>query len=495
MRLRPPFTRRSFLRGAASLGGGLLLGCGRGGCARSAPLERRTAGVVVVGAGLSGLVAARELRKAGVGSVVVVEARNRVGGLTISQEVSQGVMVDGGGAWVSPKHTRILALAEELGVGTVDAAESKGNPVFLFDGVRVAGTGRLFSRAEARELRQLRDKLEGMAAELPVGAPWDAPRAAEYDEVSMAHWLADNSSTVWGRRDIDLAIDFTFGCQPYDISLLRFVAAVKSVGGLERLMAISDSQDVSFSGGSQMLSVKMAEALGDQVLLASPVTRIVDDPAGPVRVETERLSIECGHVIVAMMPADARRIEFEPELPELKAGLISNWTGSPDYKAHIVYKTPFWRNNRLNGTAVGDGVVVDFIFDSTPAAGTPGVLVAFGAGEELPATVDDRKEVVTQSLVSFFGEEALDAINFVEMDWLTEEWSTGCASPLAPGVLSKYGPALRQPVGRIHWGGSETSAEFDGFMEGAVRAGERVASEVAAILRESGAIPAPAKSG
>lgn len=449
----------------------------------------------MVGAGLSGLVAARQLLKAGVGSVFVLEARDRVGGLTISQEVSEGVMVDGGGAWVSPKHTRILALAEELGVGTVDAAESKGNPVFLFDGVRVAGTGRLFTRAEARELRKLRDKLEAMAAELPVGAPWDAPHAAEYDEISMSHWLADNASTVWGRRDIDLAIDFTFGCHAHDISLLRFVAAVKSVGGLERLMAISDSQDVAFDGGSQMLSLKMAQALGDRVVLASPVTRIVDPPAGPVRVETARLSIECSRVIVAMMPADARRIEFEPELPKLKAGLIENWTGSPDYKAHIVYKTPFWRNSRLNGTAVGDGAVVDFIFDSTPAAGTPGVLVAFGAGEELPAGLADRKDLVTQSLVDFFGEDALEAINFVEMDWLAEEFSTGCASPLGPGVLSTYGPALRQPVGRIHWSGSDTSVEFDGFMEGAVRAGERVASEVAAVLRESGVIPAPATSG
>ncbi|MDC3955561.1 FAD-dependent oxidoreductase [Polyangium jinanense] len=489
-----PLTRRELLRGTALAAGSMLVGCGQRGCSRSAPLEKRTADVVVIGAGLSGLVTARELLKAGAGSVVVLEARNRVGGLTISQEAAPGVFVDGGGSWVRPNHTRILALAEELGVSAVDVSEGRGSPIFLFDGVRIAGAGRLFSRAEMRELRGLRDKLEAMGAELPDGAPWNAPRAAEYDSISMFNWLSENSTTVWGRRDVEMAIDWTFGCGPEEISLLRFVAAVKAQGGLENLMAISREIPKVFVGGSQQLSLKMAELLGDRVLLGSPVTRIVDEPSGPLRVETERLSIECHRVVVAMMPADARRIDFEPSLPKPKKELIRQWSGSPDYKVHIVYEKPFWRANGLNGIGVGDGSVVDFIFDNTPSSGAPGILVAFGAGEELPASLRARREAVVEALLDFFGDEAREAINVVDMDWLSEPWSSGCASPLRPGVLSKYGAALRDPVGRIHWAGSDTSLEHDGSMEGAVRSGERAAAEVATALRERGVIPAPATS-
>lgn len=493
---RTDISRRRVLHGAAGITSGLLLGGGSLGCAKkSGPLERKTADVVVVGAGLSGLVAARELLKAGVPSVLVVEARDRVGGLTIRQEAAPGVFVDGGGSWARPDHVQVLALAKELGVETYEAAETEGNAVVVFDGVRVAGFGRLYTREEQKDLASARTKLLSMVAELPLGAPWNAPRAAEYDELSMFNWLAENTSTVWGRREIELAVDWTFGCPPEDISLLRFLAAIKSQGGLQALIPLADSRDVSFVGGSQLLSIKMAESLGDRLLLSSPVTKIVDDGSGPVRVETNRYSIECGRVIVAMMPADLRRIEFEPQLPKEKRGLIRNWQGSPDYKAHIVYEKPFWRANGLNGSAIGDGKVVDFVLDGTPASGSPGILIAFGAGEELPSEVRARKEAVVDSLVAYFGEEALEPIRVLEMDWYSQTWSSGCASPLKPGLLTKFGATLRDPVRRMHWAGSDTAFQFDGTMEGAVRSGVRVAEEVATALRESAVIPAPATSG
>jgi monoamine oxidase len=483
-------SRRNLLRGMAGISSGLLVGCGTRGCfsKQTGPLEKRTADVVVVGAGLSGLVTARELVKAGVPSVLVLEARDRVGGMTVSQEAAPGVFVDGGGSWIGSAHTRITALAKEFNIET-RPTPIEGNPVFLFGGVRVAGFGRLFSREEKKELRGLRDKVQTMAKEFPPGEPWKAPRAAEYDQMSMFNWLSDNASTVWGKRDIELAVDWKFGAHPEDISLLRFVAAVQAYQGLEPLMAISESQEFSFVGGSQQISLKIAEQLGDRILLSSPVTRIVDQPGQPVRVETERLSIECGRVIVAMMPADMRRIEFEPKLPENRSKLVSAWKGSPSYKAHIVYDKPFWRSSKLNGIAVGDGKIVDFVFDATPPSGTPGILVAFGAGEELPSDLEARKEAVVDALSVYFAEEARSPINFLDMDWYSDKWSSGCASALPPGVLSKYGSALREPIGRMHWAGTDTANEFDGSMEGAVRAGERAAQEVITVLRTSGAIP------
>jgi monoamine oxidase len=494
------------MKASVATAGTFLLGCGEQGCSPSQPVHRETkrADVVVVGAGLSGLMAARELVRAGVGAVLVLEARERVGGLTVSQTVAEGVVVDGGGQWVGKTQTRILELARELGVATTESY-SAGVPVFYFDGVRMAGTGQVFdgvrmpgtgqvfTLADRDELVQVRRKLGEMAAELPVDAPWDAPRAAEYDELTMFNWLRDNAMLQGVRRTIEYAINFTFGAKPEDISLLCFLVAVRACGGLESLLATSESQDLSFAGGSQRLSLRMAEELGDRVILGSPVRRIVDGPGGPARVETDRLVIEAGRVIVAMMPADTRRIDFEPKLPQMRRRLARKWTGVPDYKVHVVYKTPFWRDLQLSGTAIGDHTAVDFVFDSSPPGGSPGVLLAFGAGDQLPSDVGSRKDAVTAALAKFFGKEALEPTGFVEMDWMGEAWSTGCASPLKPGVLSAYGRALREPVGRIHWAGTDTSPIWNGFMEGAVRSGERVAGEVVAALRESGvAVPAAA---
>jgi len=492
-------TRRGVLRGFAGAAGGLLVGCGRGGCSGKAergPLEARKADVVVVGAGLSGLMAARELVKAGVQNVLVLEARDRVGGLTLSQPIGEGAMVDGGGQWIAKAHTNMHALIQAFGLETLSDEARKGEPIFFVDGVRLTGYSKLYTKADIKDYRQVRQKIKAIADELPPGAPWEAPRAAEYDRVSMFTWLAENAETLFVKRTVTLGIDYTFNAPAEEISLLWFVATAKACGGLDALMPLAENENVTIVGGAQTLSIKMAEALGDKVLLSSPVERIVDRPGEPLRVETDKLSIETSRVIVAMRPSDTKRITFEPELPELRHDLVNGWHASPTYKAHIVYKTPFWKDVGASGNAVGIGTLVDFVFDATPPKDPRGVLVAFGSGEDLPSSKDGRREAVTRSLKDYFGDEALDTVDFIEMDWFSERWSTGCSSPLKPGFASKYGPALREPVRRVHWAGTDTSPVWNGFMEGAVQSGSRVAEEVVLVLKESGALtPPPAKSG
>ncbi|WP_437670506.1 flavin monoamine oxidase family protein [Sorangium sp. So ce131] len=489
-------TRRGLIKGSVGTAATLLVGCHQRGCGSTpVPRETRRAEVVIVGAGLSGLMAARALVKAGVDSVLVVEARDRVGGLTLSLPLGEGTMLDGGGEWVSPEHTRVKGLIEELGLELVESFE-RGVPVFFFEGVRSTGILEVLNREEREELAKLYAALDGMAAELPLDAPWNAPRAAEYDNQSMFAWLRENTATHWGMRMIERAINFTYGVEPEDISLLAFLAQIRGCGSVDQLMPVSaEGNDKVVVGGAQRISIKMAEELGDRVILGSPVTRIVDEPSRPVVVETDRLAIEAERVIVAMMPADTRRIKFEPDLPAARSGLVARWKGVADYKVHVVYKTSFWRDLGMSGTALGDGKAIDFAFDASPLSGTPGVLVAFGAGEELPSDLETRHHAVTEDLANLFGKDAKNTTGFIETDWLSEKWSSGCASALRTGVLTSFGQTLREPSGRIHWSGTDTSPIWSNFMEGAVRSGERVASEVAALVLKGDASAPPAKSG
>jgi monoamine oxidase len=132
---------------------------------------------------------------------------------------------------------------------------------------------------------------------------------------------------------------------------------------------------------------------------------------------------------------------------------------------------------------VGDRGPVKLTFDSSPPSGRPGVLVAFVAGTHARRlsshTAEERRRAVLDSLCQYFGEGARDPVDYVELDWSAEEWTRGCYGAHFPtGVWTQYGPALREPVGPLHWAGTETASEWNGYMEGAVQSGQRAAAEV-----------------
>jgi monoamine oxidase len=111
------------------------------------------------------------------------------------------------------------------------------------------------------------------------------------------------------------------------------------------------------------------------------------------------------------------------------------------------------------------------------------VLLAFLEGAEARrlnrVSFDDRQAAVIGSLVEFFGPKARDFVEYVERDWSAEEWTRGCyGAHFTTGTLTQYGPALRVPIGRIHWAGAETATVWTGYMDGAVQSGERAAAEV-----------------
>jgi monoamine oxidase len=431
---------------------------------------RREVDVAIVGAGLAGLTAARELRKASV-RVCVIEARNRVGGRTLDHPIGDGNVVEGGGQWVGPSQTQIVELAKDLGVKTFDCPKA-GKTVVRIGGERVVV--KADEKDESEDLRRVQAKLDALAKDVPLAAPWTAPSARELDAVTVADWLRQNAQEQQTRETIGLEVETELG-SPRRTSLLWFLFYIRSAGGLHALNV--DAQSMRLQGGPQALSKKMAADLGQDLILDSPVTRIDQSAQGGVEVESKRLHVSAKRVVVAMMPADTRRIEFVPKLLASREALVKAWKGEPAFKVNAVYAKPFWRDEGLSGMAIAEGPVA-VAFDNSPLDASRGVLLAFIAPEKLPKEKNERKRTILAAFAALFGNKALEPIGYFETDWSTETWTAGCVSPLPPGVLTQHGRTLREPIGRIHWAGTETSEVWCGYMDGAVRSGRRVAAEV-----------------
>ena len=191
--------------------------------------------------------------------------------------------------------------------------------------------------------------------------------------------------------------------------------------------------------------------------------------------------------VVAVPPPLAARIDYSPQLPALRDQLTQRMPMGTVMKVHAVYPEPFWRAAGLTGQAVADTPPAQATFDNTPPSGTPGILMAFveaeAARQRLGASRHDLRREVLKNFSDYFGPQAASPTSFRVSDWQEEIWTRGCPVCFtAPGVLLDYGRAIREPADRIHWAGTETATFWNGYMDGAVRSGERAAKEVLAAL-------------
>ncbi len=480
-------SRREVMAGAAAAAG-TVLAESRSASARSTPAVRR-ADVVVVGAGLAGLTAASDLVRAG-HSVVVLEANDRVGGRTLNQSVGGGHVVEVGGQWVgqggpgTPGQDRILARAKAVGVSTFKSYTA-GNQIFEYKGKQTHFSGLIppLPEPDASDFNQALGKLITLESTVPLAAPWTAPNAAALDAQTFDSFKLANTKTDGARFLLDLAVQSVFAAEPRDLSALHVLFYFNSGSGVLFLTSTAGgAQDSRFVGGSQLVSLRMAARLGRRIVLRAPVRRITQGRSGAV-VQSEAGSWACKRVIVAIPPALAGRIDYEPILPPLRDQLTQRVPQGSAIKYEAVYPTPFWRDSGLSGYVNSDQPPVKLTYDNSPPGGRPGVLLGFVLGVEArrmsTMSAAARRRAVLDSFVRLFGPAAGRPRQLIEHNWASEPYARGCyAGFMPPGVWSDFGAALRAPVGRIHWAGTETAEVFTGYMDGAVRSGERAAGEV-----------------
>lgn len=438
--------------------------------------------VAVVGAGLAGLTAARRLQEAG-RSVTVLEARDRLGGRTLNHDLD-GQVVEVGGQWVGPTQDRILALIDELGLQTFPTYD-QGRNLLLWGDRR-----RRYSRSIPRfgvgtllEIGLTQLRLERLARTVPLDAPWEAAHAEEWDSQTFWSWIQEHVRTEDARGAVEAVCEAIWSMQSKEVSLLHVLFYIRSAGGLDPLLDTGGgAQQDRIVGGSQRICQVMAGGL--DVRLSSPVRRIEHDQ-GHVQLHSDGEQVAADRVVVAVPPALTARITYDPPLPGRRDQMAQRMPLGSIIKVMAVYDAPFWRDFGLSGQALTDAGPVRFTFDNTPPAGTPGVLLGFVEGHharELDRLDrDDREAAVIDAFARLFGPRARRHRSYIERSWAQESWTRGCYGCMfTPGGWTEFGDALRAPVGRIHWAGSETATVWNGYMDGAVRSGERAAHEVLA---------------
>ena len=493
-----PTTRRTFLAGGAAVAATTLAPTAAA-AATSAKPKHLTTDVVVVGAGLAGLTTARHLVAKG-HKVVVLEARGRVGGRVLNHSIGHGHIAEAGGEFVGPTQDHIVALAKAVGVKTFTAYDT-GDDVYVNGTMRLnySDTSPLGTAPPdptlTADIIKLSQQIDSMAAKIPVDKPWTAANAATYDSQTLETWVRANAANADGILAI-LApfMQALVGAESRDLSLLFVLAYVasagnaKNVGTFERLFNVrGGAQQSRLVGGSQQVAIRVAHKLGHRVHKHAAVRRIVHH-GNHVVVETDKLHVRAKRVVVAVPPALAARIEYDPLLPPARDQLTQRMPMGALMKVEAVYSTPFWRKSGLTGQFLTVGGPVGYAFDNSPPDGSVGVLAGFVGGEQnlkwSPQTLAHRRAAVLAQYVRIFQDDRFaKPVHYFDHDWTREEWSRGGPTAVySPGTLLNYGHALRTPVGRIHWAGTETSDYWQGYMDGAVRSGERAAAEVHAKL-------------
>jgi monoamine oxidase len=452
--------------------------------------------VVIVGAGLSGLTAARDLLDAGK-SVLVLEARDRVGGKVHNQQLKHGGVVEVGAEFVGPTQDRVLQMIKDLGLTTFRTYNEGKSVLWRNDSRLVYASDPRLGGAPPVDLEALiqinatLSELDAWAAEIEVDTPWNHNRSAEWDAQSFKQYLSISGPHPDARLVLTTACKAIFAVEPHEISLLYVLAYIASAGNettkgtLASLVAVENgAQELRVEGGTGLIPERLAEVVGgEHIALRSAVSSVTKTPAGYTIVSRAGI-VQAKEVVIAMPPPLTKGITFTPALPQARRNLINDMVIPPIGKGIAIYPTPFWRRNEdLSAQVISDKGAVRVTFDSSSSNASFGAILGFILGDEMRALdklpAAQAQKLIEEDYVRYFGPQAANTSEFVLQRWDLEEWSKGGPVAIAPpNVLKENGPALRAAVGGIHFAGTETSVYWTGYMDGAIRSGERVAKEI-----------------
>jgi monoamine oxidase len=480
--------RRELLAGGAGLAAGGMLADAATAAARGARRHRVPKpvryDVAVVGAGLAGLTAATAIRAAG-RSVVVLEARKRVGGRNYDHMLSPGKVVELGGEWAGPGQDRVLALAKRLGVETFDTY-ADGKSVYYANGRLQTYSGDIppADAASLVELEALILNLNDMAASVPAASPWQAPKAGTWDQQTIETFFQQNVTTAEARNLADLSVRGVYGEEADQISLLDLLQAITGVGGDFNTL-IGSAQSIRFVGGPQQLSKKLAAALGKRVRLGVPIVAV--HQGSHVALLSASDSFHARRAILTLPKTLSGRLLYEPALPPARDQVLQREPNGSVVKCNAVYATPFWREQGVNGAATSDTGPIRITYDNSPPDGKPGVLVGFMEGNDsrlfYSQSVAARRQAALACFARYFGQQALSPIAYFDLAWATEPYTRGAYGSFnPPGVLTSLHDPLSEPIGSVYYASADASPTWPGYMDGAIGSGEAAAQAVLASL-------------
>jgi monoamine oxidase len=441
---------------------------------------------IIVGAGFSGLAAGKALQAAG-RRFVILEARDRVGG-RVAPGTLAGLSIDMGGMWVGPTQERLLAELEKRQLRTYPTF-CQGNALARLSNAMLPVPGEAFEAALSRDalpdFARIAESIGQLVAEVPPDAPWMHPRAEAIDALTLKGWMELEGFNPEVQALLAVICQSVLCCEAGEVSLLFFLFYVASAGSLEVLISQAEggAQNMLVHGGMHQLARRMAEELDGAVELCAPVAKVEWSEKEATVTTQDGREWRGAKVIMGTPPALTASIDFAPPLPPIKRGLLRRQHMGSCIKVWIAYARPFWREAGFNGLVLDANGGFTPMIDVTPPDQERGILAGFfDARDSVKASASSpeaRRSCVIEAVVAAFGTEGRESVDYQERDWTREQWSEGCyGAYMPPGVLTGWGEALRRQVGPIHWAGTETGTQWSGYIEGAIEAGRRAASEV-----------------